>query len=233
MALNNIKHTILIASSSEDSIVVNENDPEENEESVTEDDKNMNMQSSHSLHRDGETSMQYKSLDDAKLPTVSPEMSIFVEECNMNKQNQLDSEEISHYEQSQTLDSIQHDMRATIYDESLESTGTRRQDVTINTTSNCMIHSDADHNAGLLQFNSVIVSMTDHYDDVICTSDTDDLQPHIIFTSQEADIFQYTASSDLPSFTDEPKLIDHGQNSQLRLASEDYIKVDTCTDYSL
>ena len=38
MALNNIKH-ILIATSFEDSIEVNENDPEENEESVTEDEK--------------------------------------------------------------------------------------------------------------------------------------------------------------------------------------------------
>ena len=222
MALNNIEH-ILIAASSEDSIDVKENDPEENEKILTEDEENMDMQSS---YRDEETtSMQYVSLVDAKLPTVSSEISIFDEECrdidipicqdqahisNIDEQNLLDAEEMIHYEQSRSLDSIQHDTIATIYEKSLESFGASHHDVTVNNTT----------------------SKIDYYDEVfIYASDTNDLQPHMISTSQEADILQYTVSSDLPSLTDKPRIIDLDQNSHLMLASEkDYIEVDTYID---
>ena len=243
LALNNIEH-ILIAASSEDSIDIKENDPEENEESRTADEENMDMQGS---YRDEEiTSMQYVSSEDVKLPTVSSEISIFDEVCkdhdipicqeqahtlNIDEQNPLDAEEMIHYEQSRSLDSIQHDTIATIYEKSLESFGTSRHDVTVNNTSSYIIHSNTqyDQNAGPLQFNNITTSKIDYYDEVfIYSSDTNDIQSHIASTCQEADILQYTASSDLPSLTDEPKIIDLDQNSHLMLASEkDYIEVDT------
>ena len=64
-----------------------------------------------------------------------------------------------------------------------------------------------DHNSGAQELINVTGSMTDHYDDLY-TSDTNDLQLHIMSTSPEADILQYlnTARIDLPSLTNEPNL---------------------------